>query len=137
MRALTIGRVLGIGLRVAGRVAHQRLEANAHTARSAPVLRVPLSQAPTARQLGHATRQGVGGFFRNVRRASSIVWLQVTGCFFFLPVLAFAPTLWKTRMSYAHGPDHRTFMLCAVLVTVFFYLGVSSFWRAMQRSAEQ
>lgn len=96
----------------------------------------PSAPRPTARQVGTAARLGLGGFWRNVRRASGIVWLQVTGCFFFLPVLVFAPTLWKTRMSYAHGPDHRTFVLTAMIVAVFFYLGVSSFWRALRRSSE-
>jgi hypothetical protein len=48
-------------------------------------------------------------------------------------VLVFAPTLWRTRLSYAHGPDHRTFVASAVVVVVFFYLGVSSFWRARRK----
>jgi hypothetical protein len=73
---------------------------------------------------------GAGGFFRSFRRAGSIVWLQVTGSFFFLPVLAFGPKLWQTRASWQAGPDHRTFVATAILVTVFSYLGISSFWRA-------
>jgi hypothetical protein len=88
------------------------------------------SAGQTALQVGRATRQGAGGFWRTFRRAGGIVWLQVTGCFFLLPVVAFSPILWRTRLSYAHGPDHRTFVSSAILVTVFLYLGISSFWRA-------
>jgi hypothetical protein len=37
------------------------------------------------------------------------------------------------RTSYAHGPDHRTFLVTAGVVAVFLYLGVSSFWRARKK----
>jgi hypothetical protein len=53
--------------------------------------------------------------------------------FFLLPVVAFAPVLWRTRASWHDGPDHRTFLACAVVMVVFLYLGVSSFWRARRR----
>jgi hypothetical protein len=63
-----------------------------------------------------------------------ILWLEITGAFFLLPVVVFAPTAWRTRASWAAGPDHSTFLASVVVVTVFFYLGVSSFWRARRRS---
>jgi len=50
-----------------------------------------------------------------------------------MPVVVFAPNLWRYRASYAHGPDHRTFIVSAIIVLVFLYLGVSSFWRAQRR----
>jgi hypothetical protein len=62
-----------------------------------------------------------------------MIWLEVAGVFFFLPVLVFGPTLWRIRMSYAHGPDHSKFLLCAGIIVVFFYLSVSSFWRAHRK----
>jgi hypothetical protein len=61
------------------------------------------------------------------------LWLEVIGVFFFLPVLVFSPTLWRTRASYAHGPDHQTFLLAGLVVVVFLYLGITSFWRAGKR----
>jgi hypothetical protein len=139
MRALIIGRVMGMGLRVAGRMAGQRI---AGSGVSAPVVvAAPLrtsvdpavrgrNAAQTMRNVSRATQQGAGGFWRSFRRAGGIVWLQVTGCFFLLPVAAFSPVLWRTRLSWAQGPDHRTFVSSAIVVTVFFYLGVTSFWRA-------
>lgn len=84
------------------------------------------------RQSGSITR-ALGAFFKPFRRAGSIIWLQVAGVFFLLPVVVFAPTLWRTRLSYAHGPDHRTFLSAAIVVTVFLYLGVTSFLRARKR----
>jgi hypothetical protein len=63
-----------------------------------------------------------------------ILWLEITGAFFLLPVVVFAPNAWRTRASWLHGPDHRTFLASVVVVAVFLYLGVSSFWRARRRS---
>ena len=96
--------------------------------------------SPNSRASGHATgsigsavSRGLSGFFKPFRRVGGILWLEITGVFFFLPVLVFAPTLWRTRMSWAHGPDHRTFVASAVVVVIFFYLGVTSFWRARRK----
>jgi hypothetical protein len=48
-------------------------------------------------------------------------------------VVVFGPTVWKTRMSWAHGPDHRTFLIAAGIVVLFLYLSVTSFLRARRR----
>jgi hypothetical protein len=77
--------------------------------------------------------QGIGGFLRPFRRAGSIVWLEVTGVFFLLPVLVFAPTFWRIRTSWLHGPDHKTFLLTAGIMALFLYLSASSFWRARRK----
>jgi hypothetical protein len=141
MKPQNIGRALGIGLRVAGRVAGQRMAASAQRAASPPAAS-PMA-APSAAQsraagqvAGQAARgaaRGVGGFLKPFRRVGGIVWLEVTGVFFALPVLVFGPVLWRTRMSWAHGPDHRTFLVTAGIVLLFLYLSVSSFWRARHR----
>jgi hypothetical protein len=92
--------------------------------------------AARGRVAGQATRgvaKGVGGFLRPFQKVGGKIWLEVTGVFFFLPVVVFGPILWRTRFSYAQGPDHRTFWASAVLVVVFFYLGVTSFWRAQKK----
>lgn len=141
MKPQTIGRALGIGLRVAGRIAGQRVAAGAQAAASpstpspAAVASAAQSRA-TGQVAGQAARgaaRGVGGFLKPFRRVGGILWLEVTGVFFALPVIVFGPVLWKTRLSWAHGPDHRTFLVTAVIVGLFFYLSVSSFWRARRR----
>lgn len=138
MSAHCFGRFVGIGLRVAGRVAGKRMAATRTSALQAVVQPQRTSDASargreaaaTARNVGRAAQKGAGGFFRSIRRASGIVALQVVGCFFFLPVLAFSPRLWQTRASWQAGPDHKTFVATAIVTVVFSYLGVTSFLRA-------
>jgi hypothetical protein len=129
-------------------MAGQRVAASAQAAASRQAAPVgPLSGQSHA-ATGHATGRtagqvavqarrgvaaGVGGFLRPFQRVGGILWLEVTGVFFFLPVVVFGPVLWKTRLSWAHGPDHRTFLITAAIVALFLYLSVSSFWRARRK----
>jgi hypothetical protein len=140
MRPESLGRVLGTGLRVAGRIASQRMSAPAPpatcTQEAGPSPNKPADPAPrtrAARKTPTNLARGIGGFLKPFSRVGGILWLEVTGVFFFLPVLVFTPTLWRTRASFAHGPDHRTFIASAIVVVLFFYLGVSSFWRARRK----
>jgi hypothetical protein len=132
---------MGVGVRLAGRAVAKGLEGPAQpvSGQMAPVSVQPGESA--AKSVGHATGRasrgvvkGVGGFLRPFGRVGGIVWLEVTGVFFLLPVIVFMPMVWRTRMSWAHGPDHRTFLSSAIVVVVFLYLGISSFWRARKRS---
>ena len=135
---------MGIGLRVAGRIAGQRIMGEGQPSGSqqaAPSQTTnreakPTDAASRGRVAGQATRgvaRGVGGFLRPFQRVGAKIWLEVVGVFFFLPVLVCGPILWRTRFSFAQGPDHRTFWASVVVVVVFFYLGVTSFWRAQKR----
>lgn len=140
MRPQTIGRAFGIGLRVAGRIAGQRLAGATQPSQPRPVAGAAAPVGAGLRAAGEApTRarpsvtEGVGGFLRPFRRVGGILWLEVTGVFFLLPVLVFGPAVWRTRLSWAHGPDHRTFLVSVFVVAVFLYLGVTSFWRARHR----
>lgn len=151
MKPQTIGRVLGIGVRVAGRVARQQLagsqassQVGAAGSAGRPVTRpvtVPGVGGPavtreTGRKTGRATgsiARGLGGFVRPFKRLGGILFLEVAGVFFFLFVVVFGQNVWRTRLSYAHGPDHQKFMVAAVLLLLFLYLSVSSFWRARRK----
>ena len=144
MKPQTIGRVLGVGLRVAGRIAGQQLSGEGRTAAPRPVGAATYSGAETRAkgqaagratvQVGKGVKQGVGGFLRPFQRVGGIIWLEVAGVFFLLPVLVFSPIVWQTRADWAHGPDHRKFLSAAIVVGIFFYLGVTSFLRARKRS---
>jgi hypothetical protein len=92
-----------------------------------------LAAGRVANQAGRSVSRGVGGFLRPFRRAGGILWLEVTGAFFLLPVIVFAPALWREGLAYSHTSDHRTFWVTALIMAVFLYLGVSSFWRARRR----
>ena len=139
MRPQSVGRALGIGLRVAGRIAGQRMAGGGPTVHAPAANKLDGAAAgmkadgrKAGRTAGGVVR-GVGGFLRPFQRVGGILWLEVTGVFFLLPVLVFAPTLWRARASWLHGPDHGLFLVTAGIVTVFLYLSLSSFWRARKR----
>lgn len=137
VRPQHIGRVLGIGLRVAGRVAGQAISGDAAQGSAPPVQTAPPAvSAARGLAVGQATRgvtRGLSGFFKPFRTVGGKILLEVFGAFFFLPVLVFTPVLWRTRASWQHGPDHRAFLSATVIIVIFLYLGVSSFWRARKR----
>jgi len=124
-------------MRVMGRMAGQAIMgedvqgANAHARQTSQP-----SVHGRGRAAGQATRnvsRGMSGFLKPFRTVGGKILLEVVSVFFLLPVVAFAPVLWRTRESWQHGPDHRTFLAAAVVIVVFLYLGVSSFWRARRR----
>ena len=88
------------------------------------------------RQVGRISKgvgRGVGGFVRPFGRIGGILFLEVAGVFFLLFVLVFGQAVWKSRLSYAHGPDHQKFIVAAALMLLFLYLSVSSFLRARRK----
>ena len=143
-----IGKKLGIGVRVAGRIAQQRAQESARAKAQNPATSAGASTqsipAPDytqkVREIGQnsnrfarAAGRGVGGFLRPFGRVGGILWLEVTGFFFGLFGLYFATDMWRTRLSYLAGPQHSRFLIAAGLMVVFGYLSVSSFWRAKRR----
>jgi hypothetical protein len=147
MKPQTIGRVLGIGVRVAGRMAGQHLAGPAQSSTDPPggtgarPVTIDAANSPAAgraagRSAGRATgsvARGVGGFLKPFRRVGNIVFLEVVGVFFFVFVLVFGQMVWRAHASYLHGPDHQKFLVAAGLMLVFLYLSLSSFWRARRK----
>jgi hypothetical protein len=140
MKPQTVGRVLGVGLRVAGRLAGERLAGSANQTPSRPVtvpgVGGPVIPRETARKTGKVVAnvgRGVGGFVRPFSRVGGKIALEVTGVFFLLFVLVFGQMVWRMRSSYAHGADHQKFLIAAGLMVLFLYLTVSSFWRARRK----
>ena len=157
MNANEFGKRLGIGVRVAGRIAQQRAQESARSqpAGSTGSLTPPASAQPAAasssaqpdfakpdrttrgRELGENSQQfaraagrGVGGFLRPFRRVGGILWLEVTGFFFGLVALYFAIDLWRNRTGYAPGALHTHFLIDVGAAILFTYFCVSAFWRA-------
>ena len=145
MNASEWGKRLGIGVRVAGRVAQQHAERAAQNQASSGQGTQPRvgTVLPSASQMREATEKtqritraagrGVGGFLRPFGRVGGILWLEMTGFFFGLFALYFATDLWKTRASYAAGPEHSRFLIAAALTVVFGYLSASAFWRVRRK----
>jgi hypothetical protein len=121
-----LGRVLGIGLRVAGRMASEKLAA-------APSVASAVSSGQKVARTARGVARATGGFLRPLRRAGGILWLQITGSFFLIFAAFFLQYLWKLRSSYPHGPAIHQFWFSAAAAVVFLYLGASSFWRASRR----
>jgi hypothetical protein len=140
MRPKTIGRALGIGLRVAGRVAGERLAAQTQGAGNGqtnqPVPHEVRSQRMAGQSAGRASRnlgRGISGFLRPFARVGHALWLEIIGVFFLLPVLIFGTAMWRIRASWQHGPDHRAFLISGAIVVIFLYLSITSFWRAQRK----
>jgi hypothetical protein len=144
MEPRNIGRALGIGVRVAGRIAGQRVAGSvasapphphppAQSVVAAPGLAAEVRPQPqTARiaaETGRNVSKGLGGLLRPFRRVGGIVWLEVTGTFFLLFAVLFALRLWQNWSGI--GAVSRDFAIGAAVV--FLYLGASSFWRARRR----
>ena len=152
--------MLGVGLRVAGRMAGQKLMGEAHAADAQAAGTAAAGQVQQAQQAGKAGQsastqaasqadaraagqaasraakgvaRGVGGFLRPFRRVGGILWLEMTGAFFFLFVVAAALPLWRYKPNHLSGPYDKNFLAAAGIMVVFFYLGASSFWRARRR----
>jgi hypothetical protein len=146
MKPQTIGRVLGIGLRVAGRMAGQRL-AGTQVSESRPgapggrparrPLTIEAARIPAAaRNAGAVTGglgRGFGAFLRPFRRVGSIVFLEIIGAFFLLFAGFFATWAWKLRDQWPGGPEHTKFLVYGAMMLLFLYLSVSSFWRSRRK----
>ena len=161
MEPNSFGKKLGIGMRVAGNIARDRAqEAARRREASAPTAATGSSQ-PASRQpsvarviaqnsekvaqrsrnlgtgIGRGSRQFGHAFFRPFAHASSVLWLEITGCFFALFAAFFAQNVYHTRAQYLAGPDHRNFLLYCLLTVIFAYFSASSFIKARRRARRQ
>jgi hypothetical protein len=146
------GRKLGIGVRVASRMAKERAaKAASATQSTAPASaaqpshttpRPAASQPPSrpaknlvepARRVGEGTRRSGQAFWEPLKHVSATLWLEITGLFFALFAVFFGQNAWRTRSSVLHGPEHAHFLLYAIVTLVFLYFCVSSFVKAARR----
>jgi hypothetical protein len=140
MKPYRIGRVLGVGLRVAGKMAGEQMAARAQSASTASATQrvsgPSLPDRAAAQVAGQATRnlaRGVGGFLRPFGRVGRNIMLEVVGAFFLLFALAASLYLWRFKPSHLQGPYDKNFLAAAGIAVVFLYLSLSSFWRARSK----
>jgi len=129
MKAQTIGRTLGVGVRIAGRMIGQSLSGQGSTS-SAQATGAVLNQSRQAVDASRKVKRGIGGFLRPFGRAGAIVGLQVSGVFYLMFCLGFCEYLWRIRSSMIQGPEHAKFLVATGVAALFLYLSLSSFWRA-------
>ena len=147
------GRKLGIGVRVASRMAKERA-AKAAAAASAnqtaapqaatapppqsrsstpPQPRTPKNYVEPARRVGEGTRRFGKAFLGPLKHVSGTLWLEITGLFFALFAVFFGQNAWRARAGMLHGPEHARFLVYAAVTLVFAYFCVSSFIKASRR----
>ncbi len=142
------GRKLGIGVRVASRMAKEHAaKASAASAtpapqattapppqsRSAPPPAPKKNFAEPARRVGEGTRRFGKAFIGPLAHVSGTLWLEITGLFFALFAVFFGQNAWRARAGMLHGPEHVRFLVYAAVTLVFAYFCVTSFIKASRR----
>ncbi len=148
------GKKLGIGVRIAGRMAQERMQEPGRVGgepggrgggqpdggarlggvpTAGEVLGRSREMAANSHKYTRAAGRGLGGFLKPFGRVGGILWLQMTGFFFGLFAVYFLQDIWRTHESYARGPEHQRFLIAVGLALMFGYLSVSAFWRARRR----
>jgi len=137
-----------VGLRIAGRMAGQRLAGSAQAGADSVADRTgarpvtidaatgSIAGRVSPRAAGRTTAgvaRGIGGFFRPFRRVGGSIFLEVVGVFFLLFVVVFGNWAWRLRAEAVQGPEHAKFLVYAGMMLLFLYLTVSSFWRARRK----
>jgi hypothetical protein len=148
MAAESIGRKLGIGLRLAAGAVQQRAAEAARSGSSSPSRPVPPASrevpspraVPAVSQAKSTARAAVRGAKRfgeavwgPMVHTGGVLWLEITGLFFGLFALFFAQSVYRMRHDYAAGPDHVHFLVYAALTGIFTWFTISSFYRARQK----
>jgi hypothetical protein len=143
------GRKLGIGVRVASRMAKERAARAAASSPQAaatqaasqsgatprpPIVQYAKNYAEPARRVGEGTRRFGKAFIGPLAHVSGTLWLEITGLFFALFAAFFGQNAWKIRASALHGPDHAHFVVATLAALVFAWFSISSFVKAEQRS---
>lgn len=142
MEPKKVGRVLGIGVRVASRMVRERVaEASAAPpaaanvpARPAAAARPatpPIDRLAAARRGSKAFGQALLGPFTH---AGGVLWLEITGMFFALFALFFVQSIYRVHTAWRHGPEHAHLLLYTLLAAGFGWFSFSSFARAYRKS---
>jgi hypothetical protein len=150
MDKVKLGRALGYGARHAAKTMAQAVDAATSPA-PRPVgerieaVRRPASEAVAQvagmaqqvhRAKQEAKKQAKSAVMAPVRRFTSVVMLQVTGCFFALFALSMAGAIAKHHQDISHGwqtPEGRNVYFYGAAMVVFAYFSVSNFVRAKKR----
>jgi hypothetical protein len=157
-----LGRSLGIGVRVAGRMLRDRANQMSQPAPPPPQnppQRNVSTEPPRQRQKTSRTESSVSGLHQATRKAAKVsgkaargakrfgeaiwgpllhagglLWLEITGLFFALFALFFGQNMYRVRGAWRGGPEHAHLLLYAALTAVFIWFSVSSFLRAHRKS---
>jgi hypothetical protein len=147
MEPKKLGRTLGIGVRVASKIARDRAaravaEADAEKKDGQGRGRAPQPKAPSAMAArvsaqGTAIGRGAKNFRQSVvtpfKKAGSVLWLEITGVFFAFFAVFFAQSVFRVHSAWRQGAEHSHFVLYILLTLLFGWFAVSSFVRARKK----
>jgi hypothetical protein len=136
MEANRVGRTMGVGTRLLGRMLRDKTVESAartaaHVEKQAPVYK------ERGRRLGQGSRRFGQSMWGPFAHASRQLWLEITGLFFFVFAIFFGGHTWELRAQWAAGPSHTRFLLYSLITLVFVYFAVSSFVRAARHNRVQ
>jgi hypothetical protein len=136
------GRKLGIGVRVASRMAKERVaqasaasptQATTPPPRPSAAPRPLKNYAEPARRIGEGTRRFGKAFIGPLAHVSGTLWLEITGTLFALFAAFFGQYAWRARAGILHSPERAHFLVFALATLVFLYFALSSFIKASRR----
>lgn len=144
-----VGRILGVGARVAaGKIRERSAQAAASAARptpaspSVPAPSAPASQAPprpdpaavlarNGRRAGRGVGRAGAAFIKPFAHATGILWFQIAGVFFGLFALFFLSHAWQS--FHQDGLHDRHMDIYLAIGLLFTWFTATSFWRARKK----
>jgi hypothetical protein len=139
MEPESLGRKLGIGVRVAARMVGERATQAAQSSQTqAPqlaqaTLKKTTNVAEKTRAVTRASKRFGEAIWGPVAHVGGVLWLEITGLFFALFTLFFAQNVYRLRYALHSGADHQRFLVYAALTLIFAYFTISSFYRARRK----
>ena len=136
MEPNTLGRKLGIGVRIASKKLIDRAAQDnppPAPADAAKPTSSPQVYAARGKNVAKGTRKFGEAVWRPFAHASGVLWLEVTGLFFGIFALFFAINTYKLRHEWAIGPDHKRFVVYTLVTLAFGYFTFSSFYCARKK----
>lgn len=150
MEPNTLGRKLGIGVRVASKMLLDRATKGSPPPAASSVSETVQQQvthpstvyAARGKDVARGSRKFGEAVWKPFAHAGGVLWLEVTGCFFGIFTLFFAINTYKLRHQWDIGPDHQRFLVFTIVTLAFAYFTFSSFYRAhkkekLRRQAKQ
>jgi len=139
MGAESAGRKLGIGLRLAARLARDRASPGRAglpiptlaVGRSVPA--IPGQASLKAKGIAQGAKRFGEAVWGPMAHTGSVLWLEITGLFFALFAAFFGQSVYKFRSDWKGGPDHTHFLIYTGLTALFSIFTVSQFYRARQK----
>ena len=137
MEPNSLGRKLGVGVRVASRMLLERASQGSPPTPPVPDVVAPTRQSQVYAGRGKGVARGTRKFgeamWKPLAHASGVLWLEVTGLFFGVFTFFFGMNTYKLRYEWAVGPDHQRFLVYGIVTLIFGYFTFSSFYRARKK----